>query len=556
MGAIMLQDTERKEIFNLIQTYRKAHMRLVDKYNDRRARAQENMCVNRAGRYLRIMNQALSENGHGVTDDDIKCFALLVNCFEQMHKNRLLNELQKYAGFDVVSYVGAYNRNMEKKNTFAKCVDVTDLSAKDLDKKIEQIRNARRKLKKSVGATRYINMYHVIHDEATELVHAVVNNKLKNNSKAYLESVRKFLGVVFINDEDSGVEQAKSLLDEKINEPVVVGTIVDNVLDAPEPVSINDKPKPESKIKSVSGKIGGWFKSVGQKIANRREQKRNVDFEQTKEILGKTVSSVTDNVANGIGAATDAVKAKIKTAKEKHDVKKRNREIIRDAERESKQHWKQIKKSQKQNTEQPKHKYFVSGLIAVIAAGVLFAGFLKMAVTAEKDYQNAKPVKKEVKAKPVVQKVAPVAIDTAYADALVNYYNSALDIIAGKKKDDVMRKINNQIKSGNVQTADYVGAERIAYAYFIYREYGFKIDVLELAVNGNQKLTDAQQAELMQVIMDAGERGTGVQKMAKTRVESRGGSLSQHSKFKNATKQQQRQHLVNLGLLKKVQHVK
>ena len=152
--------------------------------------------------------------------------------------------------------------------------------------------------------------------------------------------------------------------------------------------------------------------------------------------------------------------------------------------------------------------------------------------------------------------MTPVAIDTAYANALTNYYNSALDIIAGTKKDDVMRKINNQIKSGNVQTADYVGAERIAYAYFIYREYGFKIDVLELAVNGNQKLTDAQQAELMQVINDAGERGTGVQKQAKQRVESRGGSLSQHSKFKNATKQQQRQHLVNLGLMKKVQHVK
>jgi hypothetical protein len=79
--------------------------------------------------------------------------------------------------------------------------------------------------------------------------------------------------------------------------------------------------------------------------------------------------------------------------------------------------------------------------------------------------------------------------------------------------------------------------------------------VLNLAVNGNQKLTDAQMDELNKVIMDAGERGTGVQKQAKQRVEARGGVLSQHSKFKNATKQQQRQHLVNLGLLKKA-HIK
>ena len=581
----MLQDTERKEIFDIVYEYRKAHMRLADNYKDKRAHTKCETCSRRAGHYLIVMKQSLYNAGQNMTGEDVKCFAVLVDSFEQMQKNRLLNELQKYADFDVMSYVGAYNRNMEKKNLFAKCVDVTDLSAKDIDKKIEQIRKARRKLKKNLNVARNANMHSVIHDEATELAHAVVNNKLKNNSKTYLKSVQKFLDVVFINDEDSVIENAKSLLEEKINEPVVVGTVVDNVLDGPEPkkrartepISINDKPKTESKIKSVFGKIGGWFKSGVQKIADRREQrkeekraesarvaaerkarreKRNMDFEQAKEVLGKTVSSVTGNIADGIGAATDAVKAKVKTVKEKHDTEKRNRQIIRDAERESKQHWKQIKKSQNQNAKQPKHKYFASGLIAVIAAGALFAGFLKMAVTAEKDYQNTKSVKKEVKAKPVVQKVTPVAIDTAYANALTNYYNSALDIIAGTKKDDVMRKINNQIKSGNVQIADYVGAERIAYAYFIYREYGFKIDVLELAVNGNQKLTDAQQAELMQVINDAGERGTGVQKQAKQRVESRGGSLSQHSKFKNATKQQQRQHLVNLGLLKKVQHVK
>ena len=76
-----------------------------------------------------------------------------------------------------------------------------------------------------------------------------------------------------------------------------------------------------------------------------------------------------------------------------------------------------------------------------------------------------------------------------------------------------------------------------------------------MAVNGNQKLTDAQQAELVKVIMDAGERGIGVQKMAKQRVESRGGTLGQHSKFEHATKAQQRQYLVNRGVLKKA-HVR
>ena len=149
--------------------------------------------------------------------------------------------------------------------------------------------------------------------------------------------------------------------------------------------------------------------------------------------------------------------------------------------------------------------------------------------------------------------IAP--LDTAYARALKNYYNSALDIIAGNKKSDVLNKIENQVKSGNVALSDSITVERIAYAYFIYREYGFNIDILNLAVNGNQQLTKSQQQELIRVIKDAGERGTGVQKMAKQRVESRGGQLSSHSKFKNASKQQQRQHLANLGLLKKA-HVR
>ena len=136
-----------------------------------------------------------------------------------------------------------------------------------------------------------------------------------------------------------------------------------------------------------------------------------------------------------------------------------------------------------------------------------------------------------------------------------NYYNSAMDIIAGQnKKEDVLRKLENQIQSGNIVVNDSVMAERVAYAYFMYREYGFKIDVLELAVNSNEKLTDAQNAELIQVVLNAGERGAGVKKMAQQRVESRGGSLGKHSKFEHATRAQQRAYLVSRGVLKKVQH--
>lgn len=631
MGINMLSNTERKEIFDIVQEYRVAHIRLADHYRDKRAHQKCDRCARRAGHYLDIMQKSLYTGMQDVTDDDIKCFAVLVDNFEQMQRNRLLTQLQQYAGFDVVAFVGAYNRGQDMKNPFAKSVDVTELSAGDLDKRVEKIRKLRRKVKKDQGATRNVNAFHVIRDEADELAHAVVNNKLKSNNPEYLKSVLKFLDVVIPNRMDGDVvDCACTMLEEKINEPMAVGTIVDNILADPEPVVNNDKPK------SVFGKIGGFFKSVKQKIDDKRQERQNVkelkaqqeseaaaekarleqaaraeqaqrklekavcesaerdvrdgqravrraernmhrenrrlerkaNFEQTMAVLGKTVSGVVESAGYGVGCVVENVRDKHKMAVAKRALEKRNREIIRDAERESKQHWKKLKREEKQKEEEKKNlgrfyrNLFAQPSVAPVAALVAVAGMWVMFLTTNNnDKTPVKLDKKAVKtehAKPVVQKqdLAPVAIDTAYASALKNYYNSALDIIAGAKKDDVLSKVNKQIKSGSIKTADYIGAERIAYAYFIYREYGFKIDVLELAVDGNQKLSDAQQAELIQVIMDAGERGTGVQKQAQQRVEARGGNLDQHSKFKNATKQQQRQHLVNLGLLKKVQHVK
>lgn len=136
---------------------------------------------------------------------------------------------------------------------------------------------------------------------------------------------------------------------------------------------------------------------------------------------------------------------------------------------------------------------------------------------------------------------------------LYNMSAKQMDSLCVKYKSICNDLQKNRNVSHNVVLADRYRSG--AYAYFIYREYGFKIDVLDMAVNSNQKLTQQQQSELVRVIMDAGERGTGVQQMAKQKVEARGGQISHHSKFKNATKQQQRQHLVNIGLLKKA-HVR
>ena len=111
----MLTETERKEIFDLVQNYRKAHSRLADNYRDKRAHDVSERCSRRAGHYLLVMKQALYNAGQNLEDDDIKCFSVLVDSFEQMQRNRFLRDLQKYATFDVVAFVGAYNRGVESK---------------------------------------------------------------------------------------------------------------------------------------------------------------------------------------------------------------------------------------------------------------------------------------------------------------------------------------------------------------------------------------------------------------------------------------------------------
>lgn len=561
----MLTETERKEIFDLVQNYRKAHSRLADNYKDKRAHDVAERCSRRAGHYLLIMKQALYNAGQNLEDDDIKCFSVLVDSFEQMQRNRFLRDLQKYATFDVVSFVGAYNRSVESKIRIKNKKDVTDLSEKELNRRIDKINRARKKIKKHHMIFHNMAVCDVIQDEAKELAHAVVSGKLKNNSKEYLEIVRRFLSTTIINSVDGDImDSADKILAEKIQKMDIHTEIEDFVsvqgnknepdeseykLDAD--VEQSDA-EPAEKVQAVSKKDEqARLEEIEKQERQERRQKR---IDNAKKI----VSDAADKVAGGFVSIKDKLKSKWQAKKSEIETAKHNREIIRDAERASKEHWKELKHEEKQAEEEPnKNRNLFVRVAAVSAAAIVLFGSVFMYQNKNQVEQKKEPVKKEVKAKPVVQKqeAATVAIDTAYAQALVNYYNSALDIIGGAKKDDVLAKLNKQIESGNVKTSDYVSVERIAYAYFMYREYGLKQNVLELAVNGNQKLTDAEQTELINVVMDAGERGQGVQKQAKQKVEARGGGLSQHSKFEHATKQQQRQYLVNRGILQKA-HVR
>lgn len=559
----MLSVKEQKDIVDLVKKYKRAHLHLMNHYNSRSAHKAQTICAKQAEKYFDTMNRMIANNPDTLTNTDIQCFALLVDSFEQMRRNRLLGELQKYASFDVQAYVGAYNRN----GFFKNAKNVTEMSPEDLRKIQTKYISARAKVKKNIANTHSVETLDIMRDEVLELSRAVVNKTVKLTPE-YASAALGLLETVGIIDDKK--TQAINILNDWLKNNTKVNE--------------NVEPK-KSWFGKLKDKFNSWHdekKSAREKAIDlkRKEEKkdlkqarqetdknaraekrdaRRANFEQAMSVLQKTVSGVVDEFQ-------DVVQSGVKTINEKHteikagrDEKKRNREIIRDAEKTSREHWKNLKKQQK-SSQEPKRtkKHFWTGLVSVVAAGALLAGLLKIGVDSGKQYQNDKQVKKEVKAKPVAQnvkqQVAPT-VDSAYVVAMKNYYNSTMDIIAGQnKKEDVLRKLENQIQSGNIVVNDSVMAERVAYAYFMYREYGFNIDVLNLAVNGNQKLTDAQNAELIQVVLNAGERGAGVKKMAQQRVESRGGSLGKHSKFENATRAQQRAYLVNRGVLKKVQH--
>ncbi len=552
----MLSVKEQKDIVDLVKKYKRARLRLADHYNSRSANQMKTMCLKQAEKYFDTMNRMIANNPDTLTNTDIQCFALLIDGFEQMRRNRLLGELQKYASFDVQAYVGAYNRN----GFFKNAKNVTEMSPEDLRKRQTKYISARAKVKKNATNTHSVEMLDIICDEVVELSRAVVNKTVKLTPE-YASAALGLLETVGIIDDKK--TQAINILNDWLK-------------NNNHAVKENVEPK-KSWFGKLKDKFNSWHdekksgheekkskepKNIIKNKAEVRAEKRDArraNFEQAASVLKKTVSGVVDEFQDVVQSGVETINAKRAEHKAGRDEKKRNREIIRDAEKTSREHWKNLKKQQK-SSQEPKRtkKHFWTGWVSVVAAGALLAGLLKIGVDAERNYKDAKIVKKEVKAKPVAQnvkkQVAPT-VDSAYVVAMKNYYNSTMDIIAGQnKKADVLSKINNQVQSGNIVLSDYISAERVAYAYFMYREYGFNIDVLNLAVNSNEKLTDAQNAELIQVVLNAGERGAGVKKMAQQRVESRGGSLGKHSKFEHATRAQQRAYLVNRGVLKKVQH--
>ncbi len=530
----MLTELDKKKILKIIRNYRFAKLRLADNCGARRVRRMYNDAMRNADEYL-YMYQSNMQN---ISSDDVKYFALLVDNFEQMRRERLLNDLQKYADFDVFYFVEQYNTRRFLQRVLSPIeTNVQKLSRHDMDKMREYYKNVSDKVSDGKRAPWYNKKIEQYRACAYAYARGITNGNVVVADED-LESCLKFIsGVCYPCVDGDVASRAKYILEQRIND-LKKQTVVVTMPGAD---------------KMTASQLREQKRAEKTQQRNNRRQERVTRRQERASRREQKIQNVVGAVSNFYSDVT----VKLQNLKQDFETKKSERRKMREnkkSENADKKHW---------------FKTIARVALPVIGMALLGVGISALGVKTTKN--SPEPQKKEIKEVKTVKQArvvvkndanktiqsydAPVAFDTAYIDAMNNYCNSAMDIIAGEKnKNDVMTKLNNQVKNGNLVLNDSISVERVAYTYFIYREYGFNIDVLNLAVNGNQKLSAAQQSELLNVINAAGERGIGVQKMARERVNARGGDLGHHSKFEHATRAQQRAHLVNRGVLKKVQH--
>ncbi|MFQ6778047.1 MAG: hypothetical protein ACLRFI_01980 [Alphaproteobacteria bacterium] len=530
----MLNDTNRKEILSMLKKYKYANAYLFNHYNSRRANITHRKCHIIADGYL----QTMKNNMDKITSDDAKYFALIVDNFEQLNRGKLFSDLQKHADFDVNAFVGGCKIHGIKPMLETEKIHIPEKSIKYMKKLCKKYKNVCKKLSDGKHRNSYYklikraeNYRHDAYTYARSIVTGEVDVSDKN-----LRPTINFLNVIcFPHIDGDDADLAKQMLQSKIDSKINPKNIIDTK---------SSESKPNFAFKNRITTVRENLNSVTQKFFEPEPNKDN-----TKEKHEQKFLNLASKFGTRVQEKLQNVKSGIKNKIENKNTEKANQPENQDKNTDNKKHW--------------YHKV-VRVALPVIGIAMMGVGISMLTKDSGNKKTTPEPQKKEIKASTkittptnnITSAKTVVPIDTAYMQAMNNYCNSAMDIIAGNKKDDVLKKLNAQVESGNLVLQDTISIERVAYTYFIYREYGFNIDILNKVVNGNEKLSDTEQSELLKVINDAGERGCGVKKMAQEKLSARGGTLGQHSKFEHATKSQQRAYLVSRGVLKKTQHTR
>lgn len=147
--------------------------------------------------------------------------------------------------------------------------------------------------------------------------------------------------------------------------------------------------------------------------------------------------------------------------------------------------------------------------------------------------------------KPVTKPTTPELSE--HAIKVREYCTSALDIVIGKNaRQKLCAEIRNQVDLGIFKIPNDMSVERVAHAMTMSRIYEGKSIILD-ALKSYNKLTDAQQAEFENYIKEVGERGEKIQKRAAKKQ-----TLTNYSKYDQASKKMQKTHAKNLHELHKM----
>ena len=104
--------------------------------------------------------------------------------------------------------------------------------------------------------------------------------------------------------------------------------------------------------------------------------------------------------------------------------------------------------------------------------------------------------------------------DSSAHQAVLNHHNNVLQKRLGKKqKQKLYNQILSQIDNHIFTLPDGMSHEEFAYAFSMYRAYGVKSSLAD-ALKSNVKLTEAQNAQILEDIAKAGTTGMGVKRMA------------------------------------------
>ena len=133
-------------------------------------------------------------------------------------------------------------------------------------------------------------------------------------------------------------------------------------------------------------------------------------------------------------------------------------------------------------------------------------------------------------------------------ETLNNHHRYVLKKRIGKKKTlGIYAKINDKLAKGVFSLPDSINTDDFAYALVMYRAYGIKSS-LEKVMKSTDKLSDVENLQIINDIMDAGATGLGVKKKAEQiRLELHKGPLEEgYSLYNTLSQKDQHQHNVNL----------